>query len=202
MLKKLLLALIMSACAMSAQAQKKDKYDAGAPHEMVEEVIHALILARPKAADPVAEEKAYQKALQEQVNWHWMLDDILQTRGKGSSVSALPEDEQEKTINAFRDYVVHDNMALLRQLGKTLRVEATAVTDDTIAPRVYLKATLPKKKGVEVEVFLLKGWSEWKISNIAMGKTSLVARYRERLAADYNSGGFPAVVEKMQALTR
>ncbi len=202
MLKKLLLALLLSACALAAQAEKKDKYDAGEPHDMVEEVIHALILGRPKAADPVAEEKAYQKALHEQVNWHWMLDDILQSRGKGSSVSSLPEEEQEKIINAFRDYVVHDNMALLRQLGKTLRVEATAVTDDTIAPRVYLKATLPKKKGVEVEVFLLKGWSEWKISNIAIGKTSLVARYRERFATDYKSGGFPAVVEKMQGLTR
>jgi ABC-type transporter MlaC component len=202
MLKRLLLALLFISCASVAQAGKKDKYDAGQPHEMVEEVIHALILGRPKAADPVAEEKAYQKALQEQVNWHWMLDDILQTQGEAGSVTSLPGAEQVKIVNAFRDYVVHDNLPLLRELGKSLRVKATASTDDTVAPRVYLKASQPKKKAVEVEVFLLRGWSDWKISNIAVGKVTLVDLYRDRFAKEIKAGGLQGLASKMEELSR
>jgi ABC-type transporter MlaC component len=202
MLKRLLLALLFISCAAMAQAEKKDKYDAGQPHEMVEEVIHALILGRPKMADPVAEEKAYQKALQEQVNWHWMLDDILQTQGEAGSVTSLPGAEQVKIVNAFRDYVVHDNLPLLRELGKSLRVKATASTDDTVAPRVYLKASQAKKKAVEVEVFLLRGWSDWKISNIAVGKVTLVDLYRDRFAKEIKAGGLQGLASKMEELSR
>lgn len=202
MFKRLLLALMFISCASMAQAAKKDKYDAGAPHEMVEEVIHALILGRPKAADPVAEEKAYQQALHEQFNWHWMLDDIMQSQGQAGSVTSLPGAEQTKIVNALRDYVVHDNLALLRQLGKSLRVEATAATDDTVAPRVYLKARQPKKKAVEVEVFLLRGWSDWKISNIAVGKVTLVDSYRARFAKEIQEGGLQGLASKMAELSR
>lgn len=179
---------------MSASAAPKDPYDPGSPAAAVLPVLQALGAVPADAADAV---QRYDAILAPQVNMHMFLDAVLLRAPQG--MRALDEASQERLGTLVRRHLIASHLDLLRQLGRAIVPRKVGDMVDVSMGSVVFDARRGKAKPVRLQVLTVRGWSDWKIGDLALGDTLLSDRCRAAYAKEIQAGGAPALLARLEA---
>lgn len=192
------LSLLLLLCAFmlagTATAAPKDPYDPGSPADVVLPVLHAIGAVPADAQDAL---QRYDDILAPQVNMHVFLGSVLLRAPQG--MDALDEAGQERLASLLRRHLVATHVDLLGQLGRALVLRQVGGAVDVSIGSVVFDARRGKGKRVRLQVLTARGWSDWKISDVAVGDVLLSERCRAMFSKEIAAGGAPALLARLEA---
>ncbi|WEF35119.1 hypothetical protein [Pseudoduganella chitinolytica] len=188
------LLLLYAILCGAATAAPKDPYDPGSPAGVVLPVLHALSAVPPGAVDAL---QRYDDILAPQVNMHVFLGSVLLRAPQG--MDALDEAGQERLATLLRRHLIATHLDLLGQLGRAIVLRQVGGAVDVSLGSVVFDARRGKGRRVRVQVLTARGWSDWKISDLAVGDEMLSERCRAVFASEIAAGGAPALLARLEA---
>lgn len=109
----------------------------------------------------------------------------------------MPEDRQKMLKAELAKFIVNDNFPLLKQACPAGRLQVLSRKVDFTVALVEARYHPRGAKPQAVDFMLLRGWSEWMVSNVMVGKSSLSDKYREQLGPSIATGGYEGLLNKL-----